>query len=96
VERLQHTARRAASRRVSDARNVPIRRFGVRLDELCVRSVDALGERLVLVLEEVPLAVEGGRDRPVPEVALDGLRVCALGDQERGAGVSERVEAHVG
>ena len=50
----------------------------------------------MLVFEEVSVAVEGGGDRAVPEVALDGLGVRALRDEQRRAGVAKGMEATYG
>src|SRR4051794_30463747 len=46
-----------------------------------VGSIDPLGELVVLVLEQMAVAVERRRDRSMAKVALDRLRVRTLGEQ---------------
>jgi hypothetical protein len=54
---------------------------------------EAAGHGLVQRLEEMPVGAEGHLDRGVPEAFHDRPRVCALGDEQGGVGVTEVVVA---
>ena len=62
-------------------------------ERLPAELIQAARERLVQLREQVAVAVERDGDRRVAEPLLDGLGMSAEGDAERGAGVSQVVEA---
>lgn len=55
-------------------------------------DVQACRQGVEVVGVEVPVAPGRGFCAAVPELGLDGLDWCTLGDQERGAGVAEDMD----
>jgi len=58
-----------------------------------VGGLEAVSQPPVERRQQVAVAVEGEPDRGVAEAFLNLLRMGALGDQQRGAGVTQVVEA---
>jgi hypothetical protein len=58
-----------------------------------VGRVELAGQAVHVVREQVAVQIQCHLDARVAELSLNGLGVGALGDQERGTGVSEVVDA---
>jgi hypothetical protein len=57
--------------------------------------LQAVGQRVQLVGEQVPVGVQGDAGRGVAELALDGLDAGPLTDHQRGGGVPQVVQAQL-